>query len=147
MIINCLSLALIEQVLEGLLEEDESCLEVWYLLALAQYAGGAPDIAKDTLQTLEGLLAKPGAIAPTDDPPDLDDLKVTSGIQDFHRDLSLVRGQLLHSCMLGCLGPNIFYACSVNIFQLLVLCSLETKISFHPILLLTSSEQCLVAPR
>lgn len=64
------------QVLEGLLEEDESCLEVWYLLALAQYAGGAPDVAKETLMTLDDLLAKPGAIAPTDDPPDLLDLKV-----------------------------------------------------------------------
>ena len=66
------------QVLEGLLEVEESCLEVWYLLALAQYAGGAPDVAKETLQTLDDLLAKPGAIAPTDDPPDLIDLKVLS---------------------------------------------------------------------
>ncbi len=65
-----------EQVLEGLLEEDESCLEVWYLLALAQYAGGAPDVAKETLEHVDDLLAKPGAIAHTDDPPDLLDLKV-----------------------------------------------------------------------
>ncbi|KAK9839132.1 hypothetical protein WJX74_010270 [Apatococcus lobatus] len=65
-----------EEVLQGLLVEDESCLEVWYLLALAQYAGGARDVTKETLQTLDDLLAKPGAIGPTDDRPDLLDLKV-----------------------------------------------------------------------
>jgi hypothetical protein len=51
---------MLPQVLEGLIAENDSVLDVWHLLALAYYSGGALAEAEDVLQLGLKLLQKQG---------------------------------------------------------------------------------------
>ena len=74
-----------DQVLEGLIAEDDGVPDVWYLLGLALHAGGEFDEALVTVEEAERLVATRPAAADEADPSaagelllDLAELKVGS---------------------------------------------------------------------